>query len=195
MATVSKHDSYPVLSFKKPAVFRTWLKKNHKTSDGLWIKIAKASTGIPTITHMEALDIALCFGWIDGLRRGLDTEYFLQKFTPRVANSTWSLINKGKVARLIQEELMEDAGFAAIEVAKKNGRWNKAYASPKHMTVPRDFQAALNENAKAKTAFATLNAQDRYVILLYLANTTSDVTREKNIRKYIGKLEKMKLKK
>jgi uncharacterized protein YdeI (YjbR/CyaY-like superfamily) len=122
---VSKHDSYPVIEFKDAKAFEKWLAKNHAKEKGVWANIAKMSSGIKSITHLEALDIALCYGWIDGLRRGVDDTYFVQKFTPRVAKSKWSEINKKKAAMLIKQGRMKAAGFAAIDVAKKNGEWER----------------------------------------------------------------------
>ena len=124
MAAIAKHDTYPVRRFRNSDAFEAWLEKNHAKADGLWMKIAKASSGIASITHAEALDVALCYGWIDGLRRSVDEDYFLQKYTPRRANSNWSAINKKKVAMLTRSGKMRAAGLAAIAVAKKNGRWS-----------------------------------------------------------------------
>lgn len=123
---VSKHDSYPVIEFKNAKAFEKWLEKNHAKEEGVWAKIAKMSSVVKSITHLEALDIALCYGWIDGLRRSADDTYFVQKFTPRVAKSKWSVINRKKVALLIKQGRMKPAGYAAIDVAKKNGEWGRA---------------------------------------------------------------------
>lgn len=123
MPATVKHDTYPVRKFRNREAFETWLKKNHASSEGLWLKMAKLSSGIASITQAEALDAVLCYGWIDGLRRGLDDDYFLQKYTPRRPNSNWSVINKKKVASLIKAGRLHAAGHAAIAVAKRNGRW------------------------------------------------------------------------
>jgi uncharacterized protein YdeI (YjbR/CyaY-like superfamily) len=120
------HDEYPVKPFKNALAFEKWLAKNHKKENGIWIKIAKANTGIATVSYMEAIDVALCYGWIDGLRRSADENYYVQKFTPRRSNSQWSAINKNKVARLIKEGKMQAAGLEAIEAAKKNGQWTSS---------------------------------------------------------------------
>ena len=120
-----KHDTYPVMSFKTNKSFETWLEKNYAKSDGIWLKIAKKASGIKSVTQPEALDVVLCYGWIDGLRRGLDEDHFVQKYTPRRVNSNWSEINKNNVAELIKEGRMRDGGLAAIETAKNNGRWGK----------------------------------------------------------------------
>ena len=122
----AKHDSYPVIEFKNAGAFEKWLSKNHDKAAGVWAKVAKSKSGITTVTTAEALDVALCYGWIDGLRRGLDDNYFIQKYTPRTPKSIWSLINKNKVAALIKAGRMQPAGFAVIEEAKTNGRWAAA---------------------------------------------------------------------
>jgi uncharacterized protein YdeI (YjbR/CyaY-like superfamily) len=188
MAVVQKHDNYEIKSFRNSASFETWLKKHHEKKEGIWIKMAKAATGITSITHPEALDVALCYGWIDGLRRGLDDSYFLQKFTPRTATSLWSVINKAKVARLIGDGRMQEAGLKVIEVAKKNGRWANAYDSPKNMKPSPKFTKALNASPKAKKKFMSLTAQARYVIMLELAKTVKEELRDKKMLKYIEKL-------
>jgi uncharacterized protein YdeI (YjbR/CyaY-like superfamily) len=183
------HDTYPVKVFKNAAAFETWLDKNHKKAEGVWVKIAKAKTGIASITHPEALDIALCYGWIDGLRRGLDENYFVQKFTPRRLKSVWSVINKNKVAQLIKEGKMKQAGLAAIEDAKKNGQWEKAYHSQANISIPEDLQKALNKNKKAKAFFDKLNSQNRYAILYRIHQAKREETKRKKIDEYVKMLE------
>ena len=144
------HDEYPVKSFKTAAAFEEWLDKHHKKADGLWMKIAKAGTGIKSIAFPDALDIALCYGWIDGMRRALDAEYFMQKFTPRRDKSVWSVINKNKVAQLIKEGRMNEAGYPAIEEAKKNPTTEKAYHTPANAKVPEYFQKSHEKNKTAR---------------------------------------------
>lgn len=190
MASVNKHDEYPVLFFKNAAGYEKWLAKNHASADGVWLKVAKANTGIPSVTHAEALDASLCYGWIDGLRRGLDEKYFVQKFTPRRPNSIWSVINKKKVDVLTKAGKMQPAGLAAIEDAKKNGRWNKAYHSQKTMAVPEDLQQALDKNVKAKKFFATLSSQNRYSILFRIGNVKKEETRKRKITEFVAMLAK-----
>jgi uncharacterized protein YdeI (YjbR/CyaY-like superfamily) len=183
------HDNYPVKSFKSAADFEKWLDKNHKKADGLWMKIAKANTGIKSIAFPDALDIALCYGWIDGMRRGLDDEYYMQKFTPRRGKSVWSVINKDKVAQLIKQGRMKEAGLDAIERAKKNGQWDRAYLSPANAEVPEDLQEALNSNKKAKAFFAKLSSQNRFAILYRLHHVKREETKKKKIHEYIKMLE------
>jgi uncharacterized protein YdeI (YjbR/CyaY-like superfamily) len=186
------HDEYPVKSFKTAAAFEEWLDKHYKKADGLWMKIAKAGTGIKSIAFPDALDIALCYGWIDGLRRALDDEYYVQKFTPRRDKSVWSVINKNKVAQLIKEGRMKEAGYAAIEEAKKNGRWDNAYHSPANAQVPDDFQKALDKNKKAKAFFAKLSSQNRFAIIYRLQQVKREETKKKKIEQYIKMLEEGK---
>jgi uncharacterized protein YdeI (YjbR/CyaY-like superfamily) len=187
-----RHDTYLVKPFKTPESFEKWLAANHEKADGLWLKIAKAGSGIRTITHNEALDIALCYGWIDGLRRGLDNEYFVQKFTPRRARSAWSVINRQKVAKLIRDGRMQPAGLNAINVAKKNGQWDRAYMSQRTIPIPGDFQKALDRNKTAKEFFAKLNSQNRYAILYRIHSVKKDETRKKKIEQYVSMLEQRK---
>ena len=184
------HDAYPVKSFKSASAYEEWLKKNHKKADGLWIKMAKAKTGIASVKYPEVLDIALCYGWIDGTRRGFDENYFLQKFTPRRSKSIWSAINIKKVEKLISEGRMKDAGLAAIEEAKKNGQWGKAYQSQANIEVPALLQKALDKNKKAKAFFGKLSSQNRYSILYRLHQVKREETRIKKIGEYIKMLER-----
>jgi uncharacterized protein YdeI (YjbR/CyaY-like superfamily) len=129
--------------FKSAKAFETWLKKHHATSDGLWLKIAKKGAGEPGVTYREAVEIALCWGWIDGQKKGLDDQHFLQRFTPRRARSIWSKINVDKVAALIEAGRMQPAGHAQIDAAKADGRWGNAYDGARTSSVPDDLQAAL----------------------------------------------------
>ncbi len=185
-----KHDDYPIMTFKTPKAYETWLAKNHAKSDGIWIKMAKAKTGIASINFPQALDVNLCYGWIDGLRRSFDENYFVQKVTPRREKSVWSVINKNKVEELIKAGRMKEPGLAAIEVAKKNGLWDKAYLSQKNILVPDDLQKALNKNKKAKAFFAKLNSQNRYAILYRLHQVKREETKKKKIDDFVLMLER-----
>ena len=186
------HDNYPVKSFKNAAAFESWLEKNHKKADGLWLKVAKAKSGIVSVSFPDALDLALCYGWIDGLRRGLDEDYYVQKFTPRRAKSVWSVINKNKVAQLIKDGRMKASGLAAIEEAKKNGQWDNAYHSPANISIPDDLQNALDKNKKAKAFFEKLNAQNRYAILYRIHQVKREETKTRKIAEYVKMLEAKK---
>lgn len=180
----------PILPFESKKKFADWLAKNHDKSAGVWLKIAKKAAGIPTVTYAEALDVALCYGWIDGQRNGFDDRYFLQKFTPRRPKSIWSKINVGHVERLIAGGEMKPAGLKAVEAAKQDGRWDAAYSSQKNISVPEDFQSALNKNKQAKAFFETLTASRRYSFLFRITTAKRSETRGKRIRQYVEMLAK-----
>jgi uncharacterized protein YdeI (YjbR/CyaY-like superfamily) len=180
----------PILPFETKKKFAEWLAKNHDESVGLWLKIAKKATGISTVTYAEALDVALCYGWIDGQKGSFDEQYFLQKFTPRRPKSIWSKINVEKVAGLIASGEMKPAGLKAVEAAKQDGRWAAAYSSQKNMEVPADFQSALNKNKKAKAFFETLTGSRRYSFLFRIETAKKAETREKRIRQFLEMLER-----
>src|SRR6266511_2329489 len=150
MSRLMKSVDLPVDPFESKKKWADWLAKQHDKSAGVWLKLAKKGSEIPSVTYDEALDVALCYGWIDGQKKGFDDKYWLQKFTPRGAKSIWSKINIGKVEKLIRSGGMKPAGLNAIEAAKQDGRWDAAYESQKNISVPDDFQAALDENPKAK---------------------------------------------
>ncbi len=180
----------PTLPFESKKKFAEWLAKNHDKSAGLWLKIAKKATSISTVTYAEALDVALCYGWIDGQKGSFDEQYFLQKFTPRRSKSIWSKINVEKVAGLIASGEMNPAGLKAVEAAKQDGRWDAAYASQKNIVVPADFQSALEKNKKAKAFFETLTGSRRYSFLFRIETAKKAETREKRIRQFVEMLAK-----
>lgn len=185
-----KPTDLPILPFESKKKFADWLAKNHDKSAGLWLKIAKKAAGIPTVTYAEALDVALCYGWIDGQKGSFDEQYFLQKFTPRRAKSIWSKINVGHVERLIASGEMKPAGLKAVEAAKQDGRWDVAYEGQKNISVPEDFQSALDKNKKAKAFFETLNSVNRYAILWRIQTAKKPETRAKRIRQLTDMLER-----
>ena len=180
----------PTLTFESKKKFADWLAKNHDKSAGLWLKIAKKAAGIPTVTYAEALDVALCYGWIDGQKGSFDDKYFLQKFTPRRPKSIWSKINVEKVERLIASGEMKPSGLKAVDAAKQDGRWAAAYSSQKNIEVPADFQSALNKNKKAKAFFETLSGSKRYSFLFRITTAKKAETREKRIRQFVEMLSK-----
>jgi uncharacterized protein YdeI (YjbR/CyaY-like superfamily) len=180
----------PTLAFASQAKLFAWYAKHHDTSPGIWLKVAKKDSGIPSVTIVEALDVALCYGWIDGQRLPFDDKYYLQKYTPRRPKSIWSKINVEKVARLIKSGEMHPAGLKAIEAAKTDGRWAKAYDGQRTMTVPEDFQAALNKSKKAKAFFETLNRVNQFAILFRIHNVKKAETRTRKIEQFIEMLEK-----
>ncbi|GAB1320013.1 Bacteriocin-protection, YdeI or OmpD-associated-domain-containing protein [Madurella fahalii] len=178
----------PIQLFEDATAWETWLAANHAQSTGLWLKISKKGSGIASVTYDEAIDIALCFGWIDGQRKSHDAEHFLQRFTPRRKKSIWSKRNVDKVTELIAAGRMRDAGQLEIDAAKADGRWEKAYSSASVMQVPPDFQAALDRNKKAKTFFENLGKTKRYPFLWRIETAKRDDTRKKRIEQFVGLL-------
>lgn len=168
----------------------SWLEKQHATSQGIWMKIAKKGAPESSVQYPEALDAALCFGWIDGQKKSIDEQYWLQKFTPRAKRSIWSKVNREKVAALIDKGLMQPAGHAEIERAKQDGRWEAAYDSWSAAEVPPDLQAALDANARARAKFATLSSQNRYAILFRTHQAKRAETRARRIGEYVAMLER-----
>ena len=180
---------YPVLQFADQKEFETWLHKNH-TTDGVWLKLAKGASGIPSVTRTQALDTALCYGWIDGQSKSVDENFYLQKYTPRRPKSMWSKINIGKVTELIAAGKMQPAGQAAIDAAKADGRWAAAYDSPTTIQMPNDFKAALTEHPKALAFYETLNKTNTYAILWRIQTAKKPETRAARIEKLIAMLER-----
>ena len=175
-------------SFRNAKAFEAWLKKHHATSDGLWLKIAKRGASEPSVSYAEAVEIALCWGWIDGQKKGLDDQHFLQRFTPRRARSVWSKVNVGKATALIEAGRMQAPGHAQIEAAKADGRWQKAYDGARTATVPEDLQAALDAAPQARSFFATLNASNRYAILWRIQTAVKAETRARRIEQLVQML-------
>ena len=180
----------PTLPFESKMKFAEWLAKNHDKSAGVWVKLAKKGSGIPSITITEALDVALCYGWIDGQRASFDENYYLQKYTPRRPKSIWSKINVENVKRLIASGEMKPSGLKAVEAAKQDGRWAAAYSSSKNIIVPEDFQSALSKNKKAKTFFESLTGSKRYSFLFRIETAKKAETRVKRILQFVEMLEK-----
>ena len=176
--------------FASSLAFRAWLKENHAESSGIWLKLAKKGAPAPSITYKEALDQALCFGWIDGQRKPLDAHHWVQKFTPRRAKSGWSKVNTEHAERLIKSGDMTQAGFEAIEAAKKDGRWEAAYDSPANAAPPAEFMEALNKNKKAKSFYETLNKANTYAILYRIQTAKKPETKTRRIQQYIEMLER-----
>jgi uncharacterized protein YdeI (YjbR/CyaY-like superfamily) len=185
---VSTRTEIPILSLRAARQWQAWLSRNHARSDGVWLRFFRKASGTPSVTYAEALDVALCYGWIDSQGKSHDETSYLQKFTPRRARSPWSKINREHVARLQVEGRMQPAGLAEVERAKSDGRWDAAYDSPSAMTVPEDFTRALNRNRTAKRFFETLNRRNTYAIAYRLQSAKRPETREKRIREFIGML-------
>ena len=183
-------DDLPVLPFVSPPAFEAWLEDNHADSEGLWLKIAKKGSGVESVTYAEALELALCFGWIDSQKRGFDEKFFLQRFTPRRPRGKWSRINRDKATELIAAGSMRATGLAEVETAKADGRWEAAYAGQRTAAVPDDLRRELDRNEAAREFFATLDSANRYAILYRLEDAKKAETRERRLRKFVGMLER-----
>jgi uncharacterized protein YdeI (YjbR/CyaY-like superfamily) len=180
----------PTIQFASVEAWERWLAKNHENAPGVWIRFAKKGSGIESVNYKEALDAALCYGWIDSQTKKYDDNTYLQKWTPRTRKSMWSKINREKVAVLIENGQMKAAGLAEIEHAKADGRWEAAYDSPANATVPEDLQNALNKSERAKAAFEELTKSQRYSILFRIQTAKRAETRAKRIQQFVEQLEK-----
>jgi uncharacterized protein YdeI (YjbR/CyaY-like superfamily) len=178
-----------VRPFKDADSFYKWLGKHHDKEAEIWIKIHKVDSGLKSITPKEAIDVVLCWGWIDGLRKGFDDKSFLQRYTPRTRKSIWSQINVDNVARLIKEGLMTDHGLKQVDTAKADGRWARAYNS-KDMKVPDDLQAAIDAEPKAKAMLAKLSAQNRFALAFRTQNMKTEAGRKKKIEAFVAMLKR-----
>ena len=177
-----------IRDFPDAAVFEAWLAAEHRQAKELWLKIHRKGSGLPTVTYAEALDIALCWGWIDGQKKSLDDRHWLQRFTPRRARSLWSKVNVAKVAALIEAGRMQPPGHAQIEAAKADGRWAEAYDGARTSSVPDDLRAALDANPAAGRFFATINAGNRYAVTWRLQTAARPETRAKRIAQLVEML-------
>ena len=176
-----------MLPFADSNAWETWLVAN-AASKGLWLKIAKKDSGIATVTYDQALEVALCHGWIDGQKRGFDGEYFLQRFTPRRPKGLWSKINIGKVERLIAEGRMRAGGQREVDAAKADGRWDAAYDGARNMETPPELVAALAKNKKARTFFETLDKTNRYAVCWRVQTAKKPETRAKRVETLVEML-------
>jgi uncharacterized protein YdeI (YjbR/CyaY-like superfamily) len=179
----------PIKHFRSAAAFEKWVAA-HPADKGLWAKIAKKDSGIASVSYEEAVEVALCHGWIDGQRRSCDARFFLQRFTPRRPKSLWSKRNIARVERLIAEGRMKPAGLREVESAKGDGRWDQAYDSPSTMTVPDELAAALADNDKAKAFFAKLDKTNRYAVCLRVHTAKKPETRIARAQKLASMLAK-----
>jgi uncharacterized protein YdeI (YjbR/CyaY-like superfamily) len=168
--------------------FEAWLRRHHADTDGIWLRIAKSGAEEPSVSYAQALEAALCWGWIDGQKKGLDESYWLQRFTPRRARSIWSKINCAKAEALIAQGRMQDAGLREIERAKADGRWDGAYDGARSSTVPDDLQAALAAQPRAAAFFATLDGSNRYAVLWRVQTAKKPETRAKRIAQFVDML-------
>jgi uncharacterized protein YdeI (YjbR/CyaY-like superfamily) len=175
----------PLAEFATPAAWEAWLEEHHANSDGVRLKFAKKGSGVTTVTHAEALELALCFGWIDGQVGKVDERFWCQRFTPRTRKSPWSQINRRSAIDLTERGWMRSAGLAEVERAKQDGRWDRAYEPQSKATVPDDFQAALSENPKAEAFFATLTGVNRYAFLYRIQDAKRPDTRARRIAQFV----------
>ena len=180
----------PVKLFKSQDAWAKWLETNHAKSPGIWMRIAKKDGGLTSVNYAEALDVALCHGWIDGQKRPLDEASWLQRFTPRGARSMWSTINKGKAKTLIESGRMRPSGMAAIESAKADGRWDAAYGPSSTAEVPPELRAALDRSPKAKAFFETLRGANRYALIYRVHTAKKPETKAKRVADFIARLER-----
>lgn len=178
----------PQLAFATPADWEAWLETQHSTAKGVWLRLAKKGSGIATVSYAEALDVALCFGWIDGQKAAEDERYWLQKFTPRRPKSMWSQVNREKAETLVVAGKMRPSGLHQMTIAKADGRWEAAYASQSAITIPDDFQLALDQEPEALAFFRMLDSANRYAILYRLHTAKRAETRAARIAQFIGML-------
>jgi uncharacterized protein YdeI (YjbR/CyaY-like superfamily) len=188
--TTNAQDGSAIRLFKSKRDWAAWLEKNHRKSTGLWLRMAKKDSRLRSVSYKEALEVALCYGWIDGQKRPENEQTWLQRFVSRSGKSIWSKINREKALALITSGEMKAAGLEAIESAKKNGRWDAAYDSPSGATVPSDFQAALDANPKATAFFKTLDRANRYAVLWRIQTVKKAETRARKIVQFIEMLER-----
>ena len=180
------------MPFASREAWEAFLEGQHATSEGLWLKIAKKGSGIESVTYDQAVEVALCYGWIDGQVRKYNEDYYLQRFTPRRSRSKWSKVNRKKVTELIKRGEMKAAGLREVERAKADGRWDAAYDSPRTAMVPADLQRELEKNEQARRFFSELDGRNRYAILYQIQDAKRPETREKRIAKYVAMLAERK---
>ena len=185
-----KVDPAKVRTFKDAASFYGWLGRHHDKADEIWIKIHKVGSGLTSITPKEAIDVVLCWGWIDGVRKSLDDRSYLQRYSPRGRKSIWSQINIDNVARLIREGRMTAHGLRQVDAAKADGRWDRAYEGGKDMTIPADLQAAIDAEPRAKAMLAKLSAQNRFALAFRTHNMKTEAGRKKKIATFVDMLKR-----
>jgi uncharacterized protein YdeI (YjbR/CyaY-like superfamily) len=187
-SAVPVKDDLAVRPFASREKWAAWLEKNHASAPGIWLKFAKKASGIKTVTFAEAVEVALCYGWIDGQSQSLDETWYLQRFTPRRPKSVWSKINRARALELIEKGEMKPAGLAEVERAQADGRWDAAYDSPSTATVPDDFKKALKKSPKAEKLFEGLDSQNRYAILHRIQTARKPETRARRIEQLVSML-------
>ena len=182
----------PIIPFASRDAWAAWLDEHHATSDGVWLKIAKKGSAIETVFYAEALDVALCYGWIDGQKASFDERHWLQRFTPRRPRSKWSKVNRQKATELIEKGEMRHAGLREVERAKADGRWEAAYDAQSTATVPEDMRRELERNQRALEFFSKLDSRNRYAFLYRIQDAKKSETRARRIEKYVAMLAEQK---
>lgn len=185
-----KVDPAKVREFASTDAFYAWLGANHDRADEIWIRIFKVASGVPSITPKQAIDVCLCWGWIDAIKKSLDEKSFLQRYTPRGRKSVWSRINVDNVARLAGEGRMTEHGLRHVEAAKADGRWDRAYGGSKDMTIPPDLQAAIDAEPDAKAMLARLSAQNRFALAFRLHNLKTETARQRRVAAFVEMLKR-----
>ncbi|WAX97559.1 YdeI/OmpD-associated family protein [Aminobacter sp. NyZ550] len=183
-------DPAKVHEFTDAASFYAWLSRNHDSQDEVWIKVHKVGSGLASITPKEAIEVVLCWGWIDGVRKGFDGRSFLQRYSPRGKKGTWSQINVDSVARLVAEGRMTEHGMKQVEAAKADGRWDRAYKSGKDMLIPHDLQAAIDAEPEAKAMLGKLSEQNRFALAFRTHNMKTEAGRKKKIETFVAMLKR-----
>lgn len=179
-----------IMSFADAAALEEWLARNHDTAPEIWLKAYKKGSGVPSVTIAEALDVVLCWGWIDGIRKSLDDKAFLQRYSPRGRKSIWSQINRDHIARLTAAGRMQPSGLAQVEAARADGRWDAAYAPTSKMEMPADLVAAIEADPRALATYRTLNRQNQFALAFRLANLKTAAGREKRIKAFVDMLSR-----
>lgn len=187
---MDRNDDLPIMPFACQEQWQEWLDEHHQAAKGVWLKIAKLDAGIATTTYVEALDTALCYGWIDGQKQAFDAVFWLQRFTPRGPRSKWSKINRAKALALIEAQRMQPAGLRAVEQAQQDGRWEQAYEGQSAASVPDDFQRELDRHAEAAAFFATLDGRNRYALLYRIHDAKRPETRARRIAQFVAMLDR-----
>jgi len=187
---MSARKDLPVIPFPSQESWEAWLSEQGMTSEGLWVKLGKKGSSIDSVSYAEAVEVALCYGWIDGQARRFDDDYYLQRFTPRRARSKWSKINCGKAEKLIESGAMKASGMREVERARADGRWDAAYDAPSTATVPDDLRVELEKNDRARGFFESLDATNRYAILHRIQDAKRPETRARRIEKFMAMLNR-----
>jgi uncharacterized protein YdeI (YjbR/CyaY-like superfamily) len=182
-------DGVEIIAFRDVAAWESWLAKNHELQAGVWLKMAKKGSGIPSVTDDEVVDVGLCYGWVSGQRKSFDESYYLQKYVPRRPKSLWSKVNVDKIEKLLAAGRMREPGMAEVRAAQADGRWDAAYESQKHATVPPDVVAALQENKEAKDFFDSLDKTDQYRLYLPVLQARTPKARAARLEKMIAMVE------